>query len=210
MANIFDKARAKGKSAPKKTEKTSIVIEGAEFDVNLKKFATLKKEIDEKTAEMKTAQAVVKEFCSDKYCELYTETKSNPGSIIIKSETGANLMFLPTDKYITVDENQAEALKEAYDKVDEGGNTIGASIVEEKTTYSFNNEMLEKYMSVIADFIENSEEIAEADKEKLIVSATTISVAKGSIDKALTIGKDVKSFIGDIQPVFTMKNAKAE
>jgi hypothetical protein len=198
---IFDKAKQTnaGKTA-KKNEKPSIVITGTEFDENLKKFANLKKEVDEKTAEMKSAQSVVKEACVDKYCELYTSTKSNPGSITVKSETGANVMFLPTDKYITVDETQAGALKETY----------GDAIVEEKTVFSFNNEMLEKYQEVLADMIENSDKIAKDDKDKLIVAATSYSVAKGSIDKAITVGKDVKAFIGDIQPVFTMKNAKVE
>ena len=50
--NIFNKAKQAnaGKTA-KKNEKPSIVITGTEFDENLKKFATLKKEIDEKKQE---------------------------------------------------------------------------------------------------------------------------------------------------------------
>ena len=44
-------------------------------------------------------------------------------------------MFVPTDKYITINEDRAEELKDTY----------GDEIVEEKTTFSFDETMIEKY-----------------------------------------------------------------
>ena len=51
----------------------------------------------------------------------------------------SQLMLCPSDKYISINTERAEALREAF----------GEDIVEEKTTFSFDNEMIEKYGEIL-------------------------------------------------------------
>jgi hypothetical protein len=94
----------------------------------------------------------------------------NPGSVMLEyikeNDDTAQLMFVPTDKYITITASRAEELQEAY----------GEDIVEEKLLL-FDNEMIEKY-EVLSRMIEECAEIAERDREKIIKAVTSYSVAK--------------------------------
>jgi hypothetical protein len=106
-------------------------------------------------------------------------------------------MFVPTDKYISINEERAEELKEAY----------GEDIVEEKTTFAFDSDMVEKYGEVLSMLIENCDEIKESDREKIIKAVTTYSVAKGTIDKFKEYG-DVNEMLETVKPVVAIKNVE--
>ena len=95
-----------------------------------------------------------------------------------ENDDTAQFMFIPTDKYITITPARAEELQDLY----------GESIVEEKTVFSFDNAMIEKYGEIISRMIEDSTDIAEKDKEKIIKATTSFSVAKGTIDNFSKLG----------------------
>ena len=101
------------------------------------------------------------------------------------------------DKYITINEDRATELQEAY----------GEDIVEEKTTFAFDNDMIEKYGEVLSRLIEESAEISERDKEKIIKAVTTYSVAKGTIDNFAKLG-NVSEMIDATKPVVALKNVE--
>jgi hypothetical protein len=109
----------------------------------------------------------------------------------------SQFLFVPTDKYITINEERAEELKEAY----------GEDIVEEKTVFSFDSDMVEKYGEVLSMLIENCDEIEESDREKIIKAVTTYSVAKGTIDKFNQYG-EVVEMIETVKPVVSIKNVE--
>jgi hypothetical protein len=106
-------------------------------------------------------------------------------------------MFIPTDKYITITPERAEELQETY----------GAEIVEEETTFSFDSAMIEKYGEILSRLIEESDEIKDTDKEKIIKATTKYSVAKGTIDKFATYG-DVNEVMDAVKPVVALKNVE--
>jgi hypothetical protein len=106
-------------------------------------------------------------------------------------------MFVPSDKYITISPERAEELQETY----------GEEIVEEETTFSFDSTMIEKYGEILSRLIEESDEIKESDKEKIIKAVTKYSVAKGTIDKFSTYG-DVNEVMEDVKPVVSLKNVE--
>jgi argonaute-like protein implicated in RNA metabolism and viral defense len=105
-------------------------------------------------------------------------------------------MFIPTDRYITITEARAEELQDAY----------GEDIVEEKTVFSFDSSMIEKYGEILSRMIEESEEIADKDKEKIIRASTTYSIAKGTIDNFTKLGS-VAELFEMTKPVVSIKNA---
>ena len=200
--NLFDKAAAKKAPAKaKKDDKERIVIAGKDFDTNLVTLAKLTKEIKNLETELEIAKAVVKQNGIQEYIKLYEKLKRNPGSYNLVSESGASAMILSMDKYIKCDENRAAELTEKY----------GEGIVKENTVFAFNTDLLNKYGEVISSLIENCTEIADEDKDNLIVATTDFEVAKGSIDSAMVTGKGkVEDFIDDIKPIFAIKNPQTK
>lgn len=203
MANLFAKAK---KSAPAKTtkakeQKVRLEVEDPSFFDNVKKLEELQDTLKSAKAKADLISDELKGIAKEKWADLYQDTKRNPESVMIvqENEAGdtAQFMFVPTDKYITINEERAEELKDQY----------GDDIVEEKTSFSFDDAMIEKYGEVLSTLIEECDEIPEKDKEKIIKATTTYTVAKGTIDKFTQYG-DVYELIETVKPVVAIKNVE--
>jgi hypothetical protein len=203
MANLFAKAK---KSAPAKTtkakeQKVRLEVEDPGFFDNVKKLEELQDTLKSAKAKADLISDELKGIAKEKWADLYQDTKRNPESVMIvqENEAGdtAQFMFVPTDKYITINEERAEELKEQY----------GDDIVEEKTSFSFDDSMIEKYGEILSTLIEECDEIPEKDKEKIIKATTTYTVAKGTIDKFTQYG-DVYELIETVKPVVAIKNVE--
>lgn len=200
-ANLFAKKTAKAPA--KKNDKLNVNVSGKEFAEKLDKFATLKAQIENLESELAMSQEFVKATSIAEFAKLVETKKNNPGSFTLTSDNGGTVMFLPTKRYIKIDEAAAENLKETY----------GESIVEETTKYSFNTEVLMKNMDVISELIQNSTEISEDDKENLIEGITTFTIEKDTLDKVYVLANESKNSVSevleDIQPVYQLKTPKA-
>jgi len=197
--NLFAKARktAETKSPAKEDKKVRINVEDPSFFDKIQSMETLNDRMKSDKAKFDMISDEVREVAKEKWAELYQRTGKNPGSVMIESKSGldtAQLMFVPTDKYITINAEKAETLREEY----------GDEIVEENTTFSFDDEMIQKYGEVLSAMIENSDEIAEADKDKIIKAVTKFTVAKGTIDVMKTYGK-VNEVMEAVRPVVMLK-----
>lgn len=198
--NLFSKAK---KSTPSKTtkkdEKIRIRTNNENFFVKIQKLEELNDIMKSAKAKADMVSDEIRDISKEEWVKLYSETNKNPGTIFVESindlDDTAQVMFVPTDRYITINEERAEALKETYSD----------EIIEEETTYSFDSIMIEKYGDVLSRLIEESDEINENDKEKIIKATTKFSVAKGTIDKMSEYG-DVYSVMEDIRPVVALKN----
>jgi hypothetical protein len=202
MANLFAKAK---KSAPAKTtkakdEKVRIAIEDKTFFDKIEKLEVLQDQMKVAKAKADMISDELRDLGKSEWAKLYDQTGKNPGSVMLEqvnAEDVAQLMFIPTDKYITITPERAEELQETY----------GAEIVEEETTFSFDSAMIEKYGEILSRLIEESDEIKDADKEKIIKATTKYSVAKGTIDKFSTYG-DVVEVMEAVKPVVSLKNVE--
>jgi hypothetical protein len=200
--NLFSKAKkaAPAKTTKAKDKKVRLVVEDPTFFEKVEKLEELQETMKSAKAKADLISDELKDIAKDKWADQYESTKVNPESVMIvqdKDGETAQFMFVPTDKYISINEERAEELKEAY----------GEDIVEEKTTFSFDNDMIEKYGEVLSMLIENCDEIKESDKEKIIKAVTTYSVAKGTIDKFKQYG-DVNEMIETVKPVVAIKNVE--
>jgi hypothetical protein len=142
----------------------------------------------------------IKDLGKEKWSEMYQKSGRNPGSVMLESIVSgdtAQVMFVPSDKYITVGAERAEVLREQF----------GEEIIEEKTTFSFDNDMIEKYGEVLSRLIEESDEISDDDKGKIIKAVTAFSVAKGTIDVMKSYGK-VEDVMNEVKPVIALKNVE--
>ena len=200
---LFDKAKkaAPTTTAKAKDEKTRIRIEDPSFFDQIEKLEKLQDTMKVSKAKADMISDELRDLGRSKWADLYESKGKNPGSVMLEfvkeNDDTAQLMFVPTDKYITINSERAEELRETY----------GEEIVEEKTVFSFDNEMIEKYGEILSRLIEESTEIAEKDKEKIIKATTSFSVAKGTIDSFSKFGK-VAQLIEDTKPVVALKNVE--
>ena len=203
MANLFAKAK---KSAPAKTtkakdEKVRIAIEDKTFFDKIEKLEVLQDQMKVAKAKADMISDELRDLGKSEWAKLYDQTGKNPGTVMLEqvnaTDDVAQLMFVPTDKYITITPERAEELQETY----------GAEIVEEETTFSFDSAMIEKYGEILSRLIEESDEIKDTDKEKIIKATTKYSVAKGTIDKFATYG-DVNEVMDAVKPVVALKNVE--
>jgi hypothetical protein len=201
MPNLFNKAK---KSAPEKTagkdEKVKIKISEVGFFENIEKLSQLNDNMKSDKAKADMISDELRDLGKTEWAKLYQRTGKNPGSVMLEQEVNGDngqFMFIPTDRYITITESRADDLIEMY----------GEDIVEEKTSFSFDNLMIEKYGEILSQLIENSFEIDEDDKEKIIKAVTTYSVAKGTIDNFKKYG-DVQEVMESTRPVVSLKNVE--
>ena len=72
--------------------------------------------------------------------------------------------------------------------------------------------MVDKYGEIISQLIEESDEISDEDKEKIIKATTVWSVSKGSIDKlkeySETSNMEIADVVEEIKPVVAIKNVE--
>ena len=200
--NLFSKAK---KSAPAKTtkakdEKVRLVVEDPTFFSKVEKLEALNDQMKAAKAKADMISDELRDVAKTEWLNQYEKTNKNPESVMIcqsQDDDTAQFMFIPMDKYITITAERAEELQE----------TFGEEIVEEETTFSFDSAMIEKYGEILSRLIEESDEIKDADKEKIIKATTKYSVAKGTIDKFSTYG-DVVEVMEAVKPVVSLKNVE--
>jgi hypothetical protein len=203
MANLFAKA---AKSAPTKVskgkeEKVRIKIDDSGFFDKIEKLEQLQDTMKVAKAKADMISDELRDLGKTEWAKLYDKTGKNPGSVMLEhvnvTDDVAQLMFVPSDKYITINADRADELREAF----------GEEIVEEETTFGFDSTMIEKYGEVLSRLIEECGDISEKDKEKIITATTKFSVAKGTIDKFTTYG-DVNEVMEAVKPVVSLKNVE--
>jgi hypothetical protein len=202
MGSLFDKAKKVSAkvSKPAKDDKVRIKVDQPGFFEKIEKVQTLQDTI--KSAEAKVAMMTdeIKELGKELWAKTFQKTGKNPGSVFLEAQEGedvARVMFIPTDKYITINADRAEQLIEQFDD----------TIVEESTTFAFDNDMVDKYGEIISKLIEMSDDIDEDDKGKIIKAVTKFSVKKGTIDKFSEYG-DVQDVMEAVKPVISLKSAE--
>ena len=203
MGNLFTKA---AKSTPAKTtkakdEKVRIKIDDSGFFDKIEKLEQLQDTMKIAKAKADMISDELRDLGKTEWAKLYDKTGKNPGSVMLEhvnvTDDVAQLMFVPSDKYITINSDRADELREAF----------GEEIVEEETTFGFDSTMIEKYGEVLSRLIEECGDISEKDKEKIITATTKFSVAKGTIDKFTTYG-DVNEVMEAVKPVVSLKNVE--
>lgn len=202
MSNLFNKAKASDdkKVVKTKEEKSVIKVEDLEFFEKVSNFEKLQTSLKKDKAVADKLSEDLKSFSKSEWVKLYEKNQSNPGTIIVECENEgetAKIMYTPSDKYLSIDDKKAEKLIEEY----------GPDIIEEKVTFSLDEQMIEKYGEVISRLIEECEEINESDKDKIIKATTTLSITKGTIDKMLEYG-EISKIVEVVKPVMSLKSAE--
>lgn len=205
--NLFDKAKktATKTTTKAKDEKVRVKVADEDFFEKIQSLEKLQERMKGDKAEADMIADEIKEIGKLEWSKLYQKTGKNPGSIMLESKSGldtAQTMFVPSDKYISINEDRASVLVE----------TFGDDVVEEKTSYEFDNEMVDKYGEILSQLIESCDEISDEDKEKIIKAKTLFSVAKGTIDNLKSMSNesdlDIVSIVEEVKPVIAIKNVE--
>ena len=201
--NLFKKAKetAVTKTVNPKDSKVRIGVKDSDFFDKIQTLEKLQDNMKRDKAKADMLADEIKDTSKQKWVELYEKIGRNPGSVMIEAKKGldiAQTMFVPSDKYITINAERAEVLTEKY----------GSDIVEEKTTFAFDNDMIEKWGEVISRLIEESDEIEEDDKGKIIKAVSAFSIAKGTIDKLKGFDTPVSTMMEEVKPVIALKNVE--
>lgn len=200
--SLFAKAKKNQVEKPKsaKDKKVRLQVTDPNFFQKVEKLEQLNDTLKSAKAQADMISDEIKDLAKSEWADYYAKTGKNPESVMICQDVAgdtAQVMFVPSDKYITVTEARAEELRETY----------GEEIIEEETTFSFDSTMIEKYGEVLSMLIENCPDITDADKEKIIKATTKYSVAKGTIDKLDQYG-DVTEVMEAVKPVVALKNVE--
>jgi hypothetical protein len=181
---------------PKKEQKVVKLDDYYFFKINRLKIVNDKlKEFEE---ESKSISTELKEEGKKEWIKLYEQTGENPDSIVLEAseyDDVARVLYVPSDKYTSVNEKSSKELKEKF----------GEEIIEELTTYQFDPKMVDKWGDIISKLIEECDEILESDKEKIIKQTISYSIKKGSIDNLKNFG-DIAEVFEQVKPVVSLKS----
>lgn len=207
MPNLFTKAKktATPKASKAKEEKLRIKVKDADFFDKVERLEQLQENMKRDKASADILNDEIKEIAKTEWSKVFDKSSKNPGSVMLESRRDgdiAQMMFVPSDKYISINEERAEYLVENY----------GEDAVEEKTTFAFDNEMVDKYGEILSQLIESCDDIDEDDKERIIKATRTFAVKKGSIDKFKEFAEETDAKVLDIveefKPVVALKNVE--
>ena len=200
MANLFKKAKAES-TVSEKDSKT-VIVNDPSFHENVKRIVEINAELSTLGAEASNLMGQVKEIATGKFIELFKSKGTYPGSFKIKTDgiEPGEFTFIPTDSYKKITEERYNELSGIY----------GTELVEEKTTYTMDSELVEMYGETISDLIETCKAIPDDVKKRLISASSAWKIKKGTITKLNERTEPMEQLLTDIAPTFQIKNIKVE
>lgn len=176
-----------------------------EFD-KISELISLEGEINKLTKREKELKSYLKTVAENAFVQAYDKHKVFVGSIKIvssdvKTKKTASFLFVPQDKYASIDRNKANELKKQFKR----------NIVDVSKKYVFNNDVIERNQDIIAELIMNSDKISAEDKLGLLEEKEIISVKKGVINNIFNFMKKtntVSEVIKAISPVYQLRSFK--
>jgi hypothetical protein len=203
MSILKNKAEAASETNAKKTDKKTIIVNNPAFDKSLQKLAELKAKMDAIETQMNLVKEEINPMGMEIFNEEYQRTGVYPESFNVQSKSGATAMWIPTDKY-------KKLTKETFVFLDGKYNDVVEDIIE----YGLKADVLNR--KGVGEKVEKAliKAIGEELTNELITAKSTKQVKKGTIEKALTVGKGKKGnvtigeFMSDIQPVAYFKDPR--
>lgn len=189
--NLFAKGTKVKETGTSKTKAKKIVIV-PELKDAVRSWNSIKQEIDRWKSQLAMVEGDIKLMGRVQFLSQYEQLKLRPESFRLQDETGSQCLFVVMDKYTVVDENKAEVLSQ-FD-----------GVVEEVVEYKVDPEMVEKYGQLLSDFINDSPDIADEDREKIIAGEKVFRVKKGTIDRLLQYDNPEQIF-ELINPIVALK-----
>lgn len=194
--SLFETAKVVPATAASKKKRERVEVAGIADQIA--RYDQLKATINNAKAEQEVIGGILKEIGREKFLDLYEQRGSRPANFDL-ADGNENILLEVTDKYLKVEPEKAEILRQ-YN-----------GLLEEKTTYEFNPELLEKEVAegmtigdVISMLIQDSKLIPDEDKGNLITAKQSIRVPKGTLDRLMQYDNPRQVF-SLISPILALK-----
>lgn len=183
--NRFTKAKESSSSTAKKSDKKIVTITDKSFDADLTLVAQLRTQMNSLKTKLALAEGSLKTKCVKLFVEEYQKNSAYPGSFIIES-LNSTMMLVPTDGYKKLTPESFQYLNKKYGE---------GEVTSEVTKYVMDDKIIQEYGDVLSEAIDKipTSKMSNEVKDRLFVTENTLIVKKGTIEKALTIGKGVNS-----------------
>lgn len=191
--SIFAAAKAAAPASTAKAGKEKQVI-SVNLGDKLTQLQEARDEIKVLEAKAKMLEGDIAPVAREQFMALVNKHKMKPESFVLES-SGGKMLVIMQDRYLKVTEAKEKALQE---------NGLG-DVIEEKTTFAFDSELLAKYEKQISDAISKIKGIPDEDKSRLITASVEKSVKKGTIDRLATF-ENPQVVFSLIEPVLQLKN----
>lgn len=189
---LFAKAKATAPATTGAKTKEKVVVP-VELGDKLTELQDVREQIEVLKAREEMIAGDVKPVAKDAFLKLMKINRARPDSFILESQ-GGKILVIIQDKYLKVTEAKEKTLAE-YGLSD---------LIEEKTTFSFNPALLEKYETQISEAISQMD-IPDADKAAMIEAKVEKNVRKGTIER-LPSYENPELVFSLIEPIVQMKN----
>lgn len=195
--SLFTTAKpAPATTAAAKKKRERVQVDGIADEIA--RYDALKATINNAKAEQEVIGGRLKEIGREKFLDLYEQRGVRPANFDL-ADGSENILLEVTDKYLKVEPEKAELLRQF------GG------LLEEKTTYEFDSEILEKEVSdgmtigdVVSMLIQDSKLIPDSDKANLIKAKMSMRVPKGTLDRLMDYDNPREVF-SLISPILALK-----
>jgi hypothetical protein len=195
--SLFATAKpAPATTAAAKKKRERVQVDGIADEIA--RYDALKATINNAKAEQEVIGGRLKEIGREKFLDLYEQRGVRPANFDL-ADGSENILLEVTDKYLKVEPEKAELLRQF------GG------LLEEKTTYEFDSEILEKEVSdgmtigdVVSMLIQDSKLIPDSDKANLIKAKMSMRVPKGTLDRLMDYDNPREVF-SLISPILALK-----
>ena len=199
--NLFENAK-KAEKTKKVDNRQEVIV--PELEKDLKEMLDIESELAILNAKKQEIKHKLVEKGKENVIKLYNSKKTFPDSIRIKAGK-YHYLFITSDRYAQIDKARSEELSKDFNE----------DLVQENTRFSFNTEILQKYMKHISDLLQKSTKITDEEKKNLITSETSYNVKKGAIKEALSFleimdEESLENFFDNIQPVYSIKSVQDE
>jgi|GEM_PF-2466220 len=194
--SLFAMAKPAPATAASKKKRERVQVDGIADEIA--RYDALKATINNAKAEQEVIGGMLKEIGREKFLDLYEQRGVRPANFDL-ADGSENILLEILDKYLKVEPEKAELLRQ-FD-----------GLLEEKTSYEFDSELLEKEVSegmtigdVVSMLIQDSKLIPDGDKANLIKAKMTMRVPKGTIDRLMDYDNPREVF-SLISPILALK-----
>jgi hypothetical protein len=196
-SSLFSSAKpVPATAAARKKVREQVQVNGIADEIA--RYDELKANINNAKAEQEVIGGRLKELGREKFLDLYEQRGVRPANFDL-ADGDQNILLEVTDKYLKVEPEKAELLRQ-FD-----------GLLEEKTTYEFDSELLEKQVSdgmtigdVVSMLIQDSKLIPDSDKANLIKAKMSMRVPKGTLDRLMQYDNPRQVF-SLISPILALK-----
>lgn len=190
---LFAKAKKEAPAQGATAKKSKLLVPVILGD-KLRDLQDKRDQIEKLKSDCMLLEGDIKPVARTEWLKLMKQQGRKPDSFVMQSN-GANMLVIVQDKFLSMNETKEQALRDH--KLD--------SFIDEKTVYSFDPVLLDKYEKEISAALQKLK-IPDDEKERLITAEVVKSVKKGALELLPSLKDKAELAFNLFEPVVQLKN----